>query len=146
MKVWNVKPSSIQVEVTETVLLGRGQKYVARALDLLHEYGIKIALDDFGTGHASLIHLKQFPVHALKIDRSFIEAIDQDHDDAAIVRAIIGLGHSLGLETIAEGIETLEHLRRVAAKGCDIGQGYLFSRAVPGDDVGRLAQMTMPHA
>ena len=146
LKVWNVDPSSIQIEVTETVLLGRGQKYVARALGLLHENGIKIVLDDFGTGHASLIHLKRFPVHGLKIDRSFIEAIERDYDDAAIVRATIGLGRSLGLETVAEGIETVEQLRKVAAKGCDLGQGYLFSPAVSGDQVGALTQMIMPHA
>lgn len=143
MRNSDIHPSNIHVEVTETVLLGRGQSYVYRALDLLNEAGVKIALDDFGTGHASLIHLKKFPVHFLKIDRSFIRKIAQDHDDAAIVRAIIGLGHNLGMETIAEGIETAEQLQKVTAKGCDVGQGYLFSKAVSGNEVDLLTQRIM---
>lgn len=117
----------IEVEVTEGVFLGRGAHHVARALRKLSECGIRIALDDFGTGFASLTHLKQFPVDVLKIDRSFVGGIGRNPDDMAIVRALIGLGNSLGIETVAEGIETSTQAEFVKAHGCDVGQGFLFS-------------------
>ncbi|QYE37068.1 EAL domain-containing protein (plasmid) [Polymorphobacter sp. PAMC 29334] len=139
----NVSASKIQIEITETVLLDRGQSHVKRALNLLNEAGVKIALDDFGTGHASLIHLKSFPVHFLKIDRSFIKKVTRDHDDAVIVKAMIELGHGLGIEIVAEGIETSEQLRTIIANGCDMGQGYLFSKAVPSNEVDILTQRKM---
>jgi EAL domain-containing protein (putative c-di-GMP-specific phosphodiesterase class I) len=92
---------------------------------------VRIALDDFGTGYASLVHLKQFPVNVLKIDRSFIAGIGQNPDDSAIVRALIGLGHSLGIETVAEGVETRAQASFLKTHGCDIGQGFLYSPAQP---------------
>ena len=130
---------ALQVEVTESVLLGRGQEPVLRALETLHAAGVQIALDDFGTGYGSLIHLKQFPVHTIKIDRSFVRSIGHSSDDAAIVRAIVGLARSLGIETVAEGIETEAQLRQMTRKGCDLGQGFLFSKAIPAARVPSLA-------
>ena len=133
--------SALRVEVTESVLLGAGQEPVLRALETLHGAGVHIALDDFGTGYASLIHLKQFPVHTIKIDRSFVRSIGHSSDDAAIVRAIAGLARSLGIETVAEGIETEAQLRQMTHKGCDVGQGFLFSKAIPAAQVPALAFM-----
>ncbi len=131
-------PSCIQIEVTENVFLGRGADDVEQALGRLSALGIRIALDDFGTGYASLSHLNQFPVDLLKIDRSFIQRIGQGADADAISSTVISLGHCLGLEVIAEGIETAAqeaHLRRM---GCDIGQGFLYSRALPAQQVADL--------
>ncbi len=124
-----------QLEVTETVFLGRGAEYVHRALALLSARGVKIALDDFGTGYASLRHLKQFPVDILKIDRSFVHDMEVDRDDAAIVHAVINLGRGLGIQVVAEGIETEAQATRLIELECDFGQGYLFSRAVAANRV-----------
>ena len=126
-----IDPRHLQVEVTETVFLGRGADYVERALKTLSAGGIRIALDDFGTGYASLSHLKQFPVDILKIDRSFVRNLRDDPDDAAIISAVIQLGRSLGIEIVAEGIETAAQEYLLHGRGCDYGQGFLYSKAVP---------------
>jgi diguanylate cyclase (GGDEF)-like protein len=133
--VRGLDPRMIELEVTEGVFLGRGAHHVARALAMLSENGMRIALDDFGTGYASLTHLKQFPVDVLKIDRSFVDGIGRNPDDTAIVRALIGLGSSLGIETVAEGIETTEQAEFVTSHGCDVGQGFLYSAARSADHV-----------
>jgi diguanylate cyclase (GGDEF)-like protein/PAS domain S-box-containing protein len=127
----SIAPSRLQLEVTETVFLGRGAECVERALATLSAAGVKIALDDFGTGYASLAHLKQFPVDIIKIDRSFIHDLEANPDDGAIVEAVIGLGRSLDIAVVAEGIETAEQMKRLLALGCRYGQGYLFGKAMP---------------
>jgi diguanylate cyclase (GGDEF)-like protein/PAS domain S-box-containing protein len=119
-----------QLEVTETVFLGRGAEYVHRALALLSAQGVKIALDDFGTGYASLRHLKEFPVDIIKIDRSFVRDMEADPGDEAIVRAVINLGKSLNISVVAEGIEAESQAERLLDFGCDFGQGFVFSPAV----------------
>ena len=119
-----------QLEVTETVFLGRGAEYGHRALALLSAQGVKFALDDFGTGYASLRHLKQFPVDIIKIDRSFVRDMEIDPGDEAIVRAVINLGRSLGISVVAEGIEAASQAARLLDLGCDFGQGFAFSPAV----------------
>src|SRR5690606_14595932 len=101
-----VPAGRLQLEVTETVFLGRGADYVHRALALLSANGVRIALDDFGTGYASLRHLKQFPVDIIKIDQSFVRDMHEDPGDEAIVNAVLNLGKSLGIDVVAEGIET----------------------------------------
>jgi diguanylate cyclase (GGDEF)-like protein/PAS domain S-box-containing protein len=133
-----VPPSCFQLEVTETVFLGRGAEYVERALKLLSSEGVSIALDDFGTGYASLRHLKQFPVDVIKIDQSFVQKLNVDTGDAAIVDAVIKLGKSLGIATVAEGVETRAQARHLIEAGCDFGQGHLFSKAVPARKVPSL--------
>jgi diguanylate cyclase (GGDEF)-like protein/PAS domain S-box-containing protein len=127
-----------QIEVTETVFLGRGAESVHRALALLNSQGVKIALDDFGTGYASLRHLKQFPVDIIKIDRSFVRDMEVDPGDEAIVRAVINLGKSLGIHVVAEGIESDAQAQRLVRLGCDFGQGFLFSKAVGANRVPAL--------
>jgi diguanylate cyclase (GGDEF)-like protein/PAS domain S-box-containing protein len=129
-----------QVEVTETVFLGRGAEYVHRALALLNLRGIKIALDDFGTGYASLRHLKQFPVDIIKIDQSFVRDMADDPGDEAIINAVINLGRSLGIKVVAEGIECDTQARRLLELECDFGQGFLFAKAVPAMRVPALVE------
>jgi diguanylate cyclase (GGDEF)-like protein/PAS domain S-box-containing protein len=126
-----IPPQHFEIEVTETVFLGRGAEQVERALYRLAAAGVRIALDDFGTGYASLSHLKQYPVDVLKIDRSFVSNIEQDAGDAVIVDAIGKMGNSLGMEVVAEGVETQGQVDLLLARGCVIGQGYLLGRPQP---------------
>ena len=125
----------IEVEVTEHVFLERGSDFVARALSVLNEAGVRVALDDFGTGYSSLSHLRDFPVDVVKIDKSFIEKMNADSEIAAIVAAVIDLAHSLNIEVVGEGIETEAQRAFLAERGCTLGQGYLFGRAVAADEV-----------
>jgi len=128
----------LQLEVTETVFLGRGAECVHRALALLSSQGVKIALDDFGTGYASLRHLKEFPVDIIKIDQSFVREMEVNAGDEAIIRAVINLGQSLGIAVVAEGVEVPFQANRLMRLGCDFGQGFLFSKAVPASRVPAL--------
>jgi diguanylate cyclase (GGDEF)-like protein len=131
LKEAGLGPEHVQIEVTETVLLGRAADHVGRALRRLSSAGLRIALDDFGTGYASLAHLMQFPVDALKIDKSFVRGIGRNRDAEAITKAIVNLGQSLGTEIIAEGVETSEQESYLLGLGCQTGQGYLYSKAAP---------------
>ena len=124
----------LEIEVTENVLLDRGSDKIADTLRSLHAMGVTIALDDFGTGYASLAHLKRFPVDRLKIDQSFVRDIGTDPEDAAIARTIVNLAHSLGMEVVAEGIESRAQLEFLRLHGCDIAQGYFISRPLLGVD------------
>ena len=130
-----IPPECVQVEVTESVLLGRAIDHIERTFIELAEQGIKLALDDFGTGFASLTHLKRFPIEILKIDRSFIRDLQIDAEDGAIVDALIGLGRALKIEVVAEGIETAAQCDFLRALGCAVGQGYLFGAAIPAIEV-----------
>jgi len=135
---FRVSPEHIEVEVTEQVFVERGGEYVRRALRQLHREGIQISLDDIGTGYSSLSHLRDYPVDVVKVDRSFVEQITTRPDMAAIVRAVSSLCGSLGLQVVAEGVETPEQVARLVAKGCDLGQGFLFGRPVPAADIPSL--------
>jgi diguanylate cyclase (GGDEF)-like protein len=138
MALRGLPPEAIQIEVTETVLIGRSNGQVARALKALNDCGIRIALDDFGTGYASLVHLKQYPIDTVKIDRSFVAGLTRDANDRAIVKSVISLAKDLGIKSIAEGIETAEQTAFLRSEGCDYGQGFLFSAALPVDQVSNL--------
>jgi diguanylate cyclase (GGDEF)-like protein len=130
-----VAPSLIELEVTEGVFLGNGAPQVARVLRKLSDAGVRIALDDFGTGYASLSHLKQYPVHVIKIDRSFVSSVTMSHEDRAIVRTMIDLGKSMSIEVVAEGIEDGAQLSFLRQAGCDVGQGFYFSKAAPAAEI-----------
>ena len=123
----SVDPRCLEIEITESVLLQASETTVPK-LRALKALGISIALDDFGTGYSSLSYLRQFPVDRIKIDRSFIHAIATDDRDRAIVRAIIGLGLDLGLQVIAEGVETIEQRKILNSLRCPHMQGFLFGR------------------
>jgi diguanylate cyclase (GGDEF)-like protein len=122
------------LELTEGVLIEAGRSTLA-ALDELKEMGITLGIDDFGTGYSSLSYLKRFPVDFLKVDRSFIRGLGQDPEDTVIVRAVVALGQSLGLATIAEGVETQIQLEALQQLGCDMAQGYYFARPMAADDL-----------
>ena len=126
------------MEVTETVFLGAGGNLVEHTLKTMSENGIRIALDDFGTGYASLSHLKELPIDVVKIDRSFLTDIHDDDHNAAIIRAVVGLGRSLELEVVAEGVENFDQVSYLIAHGCRTGQGYLYGKASPADRVPEL--------
>ena len=124
--------------MTESLFLGDDPATFAQ-LHRLRALGSSIALDDFGTGYSSLSLLRNFPFDKLKIDQTFVRDLPERPNCEAIVGAVAGLARSLAMTTVAEGVETDEHLARVAAAGCDEVQGYLFSRPVPGSDLVRVA-------
>jgi EAL domain-containing protein (putative c-di-GMP-specific phosphodiesterase class I) len=125
----------VEVEITERVLLDGRLDAVSSVLKTFCDQGIKIALDDFGTGYASLTHLKRFPVDHIKIDRSFVQDLEQDPDDEAIIAAVIGLGRSLNLQITAEGVETTGQAQRLREMGCEYAQGYYFAQPMAGSDL-----------
>jgi diguanylate cyclase (GGDEF)-like protein/PAS domain S-box-containing protein len=131
-----VDPSRVALEMTESVLM-RDAEETLSVLRALKDLGVRLHVDDFGTGYSSLSYLKRFPVDAVKVDRSFVDGLANDPEDIAIVEAIISLAHTLGIEVIAEGVESLPQLQALQAMGCESAQGYLFSRPVPAQDVAR---------
>ncbi|XKV47985.1 EAL domain-containing protein [Pseudomonas sp. nanlin1] len=130
MQVYRLPPRSLELEVTETGLM-EDISTAAQHLLSLRRSGALIAIDDFGTGYSSLSYLKSLPLDKIKIDKSFVQDIMDDDDDATIVRAIIQLGKSLNMQVIAEGVETLEQEAYIIAEGCHEGQGYLYSKPLP---------------
>jgi len=127
-----LKPACLDLEITESMLMQDAESAV-RMLAGLKSLGLTISLDDFGTGYSSLAYLKRFPIDAVKVDRSFVQDITADPDDASITRAVITMAHHLKLQVVAEGVETAEQLALLISHQCDIVQGYFFSRplAVP---------------
>ncbi|MFA5371614.1 MAG: GGDEF domain-containing phosphodiesterase, partial [Sideroxydans sp.] len=125
-------PQALELELTEAVAMDDPQA-AAAVMDALYAHGIRMSIDDFGTGYSSLSYLKRFKVHKLKIDQSFVRDIGSDPEDKAIVGAIINMASSLGLHTIAEGVETAEQLAFLRLHGCDEVQGYYFSKPLTAD-------------
>jgi diguanylate cyclase (GGDEF)-like protein len=127
-----LEPHRLVLEITETVLM-HDRDAAAATLWLLKGLGVRIAIDDFGTGYSSLAYLRRFPIDMLKVAREFVDGLGRDAHDDVITRAIVELANTLGLLTVAEGIETTQQSETVAALGCDIAQGYLYSRPIEAD-------------
>jgi EAL domain-containing protein (putative c-di-GMP-specific phosphodiesterase class I) len=125
---------SLTVEITETAIMRNVSTVVAR-LAVLKEAGVRIAIDDFGTGYSSLAYLQQFPVDTLKIDRSFISTMSDSPESSALIRTLVQLGKTLGLETLAEGIEESAQYSQLERDQCDSGQGYLYARPLDADAI-----------
>ncbi len=129
-----VPPDQLEVELTEEIFI-QNIEHNMNQLTRLNQLGVHLAIDDFGVGYSSLGYLRDFPVDLLKIDRSFITNVIERHDDAVITRAVINLAHNLGIEVVAEGVETAEQLRFLKNHRCDLIQGYFISRPVPADEL-----------
>jgi len=134
MQEFSLQPGALQMELTESVLM-RNPTQALQTLGYLHANGIGVALDDFGTGFSSMSYLQHLPLDSLKIDRVFVKDVETNPRNAAICRALLSLGHSMGLSVIAEGVETDGQHRWLAAHGCDQVQGYLLGRPMPLQDI-----------
>jgi EAL domain-containing protein (putative c-di-GMP-specific phosphodiesterase class I) len=130
-------PGSLIIEVTESTLMRDAHATVSR-LKNLKEIGVMIAIDDFGTGYSSMAYLRQFPVDVLKIDRSFVADMDGSADATALIHTLVELGRTLGLITLAEGIEDAAQLEGLRSERCDSGQGFIFSKPVSPEQIERL--------
>ena len=140
---YDLQPQQIGLEITESVAM----KAIDSNLKLLETFrarGHKISVDDFGTGYSSLAYLKRFPLDTLKIDRAFIQELAPDTDDFIIAKAIIDLGHSLGLKIVAEGVETQAQLKLLQELGCDLGQGFYFQKASTGEMISQCYERGLP--
>ena len=132
-------PGTLMLELTESALLENEEEVLGR-LEKLRALGVSLVIDDFGAGFTALRFLKRFPVHALKIDRSFIDGIGRDTSDGAIVSALIAMSRGLRLTVVAEGVETEGQLRFLREEGCSQAQGFLFSRPLPAEDFAALVR------
>jgi diguanylate cyclase (GGDEF)-like protein/PAS domain S-box-containing protein len=130
----NIEPESLEFEITEGVLM-IGKSYIDGALAELHSLGVKLSMDDFGTGYSSLSYLRKYSFDVLKIDRSFINGITLKISDCDLVKATIAMAHSLGLQVVAEGVELREQLTLLEELGCDLVQGYYFSKPIPAKEL-----------
>ncbi|VAW79471.1 diguanylate cyclase/phosphodiesterase (GGDEF & EAL domains) with PAS/PAC sensor(s) [hydrothermal vent metagenome] len=127
-------PHALELEITESVVM-QDQKHTIQQLKILNANGFRLAIDDFGTGYSSLSYLKHFPVHTLKLAQPFVHGLPEDPGDVAITRAVIALAHNLGLEVVAEGVETLAQFEFLKTEMCDFVQGYLWSKPLPGKEL-----------
>ncbi len=130
LRKWQIPPESLILEVTENALMDDPAKAM-EVITALAALRSRISIDDFGTGYSSLGYLKDLPANEMKIDKCFVQSMHESESDATIVQSTVGLAHGLGLKVVAEGIETEEHCRELAAIDCDVGQGYLFSKPLP---------------
>jgi diguanylate cyclase (GGDEF)-like protein/PAS domain S-box-containing protein len=135
LDAYGLPASLLELEITETAFLGDRVDKVLATLELLRGSGVLVALDDFGTGFSSLAHLRQFPVDVIKIDRSFVSGIEAGGEDRAIVEAVLYLGRTLGMTTVAEGIETPAQAEFVRAHNCTLGQGFLLGKPIPASEI-----------
>jgi diguanylate cyclase (GGDEF)-like protein len=144
LQLSGVAPAQVELEITEGAVMDDADAAIEE-MRALRDMGLQLAIDDFGTGHASLAYLKRFPINRLKIDRSFVHELAVQRENAAIVRAVVQLGHSLGLSVVAEGVEQPQEERFLREWGCDLMQGYLFARPMPAEAASAmLAQQSTP--
>jgi predicted signal transduction protein with EAL and GGDEF domain len=137
LRLSGLPASHLELEITESTAMGN-VGVASETLKRLQAMGVRVSLDDFGTGYSSLYYLKQFPINALKIDKFFVQHAPEDPDDAAIVQAIVSMAHSLGLKIVAEGVETAEQLAFLRGLGCEMIQGFIFSRPLPAQALGEI--------
>ncbi len=137
VKETNIRPECLKLEITESAVMENAEIAI-RMLRQFRELGINISVDDFGTGHSSLSYLHRFPINTLKIDRSFVNSMEDEIENGEIVRTIIALAKSLNLDVIAEGIETTRQLEQLKILDCEYGQGFLFSRPVPEREIEQI--------
>jgi ActR/RegA family two-component response regulator len=142
---WDLPAKHVELELTEDMMTGNVERVIA-TMNALKGRGLRISLDDFGTGYSSLNYLSQFPIDILKIDQSFVSNISSSSAAAGICRAIITLGHQLGMAVLAEGVETAAQVGYLRRNGCDLFQGYYFGKAVPATEAFELLlKRHMPH-
>jgi diguanylate cyclase (GGDEF)-like protein/PAS domain S-box-containing protein len=141
LKETGMDPKYLELEITESIAMHNVDSTIAK-LQGLKKLGVQISIDDFGTGYSSLSYLQRFPIDTLKIDQSFIREIKHDSNDAAIVLAVIAMAHSLKLKVIAEGVETADQMNYLKSSGCDLMQGYLFSRPIPVEEFEKMLVAT----
>jgi EAL domain-containing protein (putative c-di-GMP-specific phosphodiesterase class I) len=139
-----VPPKQLKIEVTESTVMEHSERSMSVLLDL-SRLGVSLSTDDFGTGYSSLSYLQQFPFDRLKIDRSFIRQMVESDKGKAIVKTILMLGENLGIEVVAEGIETEQQLESLLRLGCSYGQGYLFARPMTTEEARSVVEEGLPH-
>ena len=132
-----LESSALELEITETAVMDRSEAGM-QALADLRALGVRLVLDDFGTGYSSLAYLRHLPLDTIKVDRAFVTELDEKDPNVAIVQAVLSLAHGLGINVVAEGIETPNQMQRLRELGCDLGQGYLWSRPLPALDAAAL--------
>jgi EAL domain-containing protein (putative c-di-GMP-specific phosphodiesterase class I) len=140
LKTTGVEQGSVKIEITESEMM-ESPNEVSEVLHQLKAQHIDTCLDDFGTGYSSLSHLQRLPITFLKIDQSFVRRLGSEDDALAIVKTIVALAHQLGRKVIAEGVETADHLAILRSLGCEYGQGYLFAKPIPADEVVKLLML-----
>jgi EAL domain-containing protein (putative c-di-GMP-specific phosphodiesterase class I) len=144
LQATGLEPQYLELELTESVLMGHVESTTV-VLRQLKAIGVRLAVDDFGTGFSSLSNLTRFPIDSLKLDQSFVHNMIADSNYAIVVRAVIGMAKSLKQSIVAEGVETIEQLAFLQSHGCDEGQGFYFSRSVPGQQFSNLLEMPFQH-
>ena len=132
-----INPACLKLELTESAVMENAESVISM-MKQIRELGIQLSIDDFGTGYSSLSYLHRFPINTLKVDRSFVNTMEDGSENGEIVRTVIALAKTLRLDVIAEGIETIHQLHQLRVLGCEYGQGYLFSRPVPADEAEKL--------
>jgi len=139
IKDTGIDPESLKLELTESAVMENAEAAI-QMLKQIKETGVRVSIDDFGTGYSSLSYLHRFPIDLLKVDRSFVSAMDNNTENGEIVRTVIALAKALNLKVVAEGIESLHQFHQLRVLGCEYGQGYLFSRPLPVTDIERLLE------
>jgi EAL domain-containing protein (putative c-di-GMP-specific phosphodiesterase class I) len=132
-----IDPSYLKLELTESAVMENAESAILM-LKQIKETGVQISIDDFGTGYSSLSYLHRFPIDLLKVDRSFVSAMEENSENGEIVRTVIALAKALDLNVVAEGIESVHQFHQLRILGCEYGQGYLFSKPLPIKDIERL--------
>jgi EAL domain-containing protein (putative c-di-GMP-specific phosphodiesterase class I) len=133
----NLEPTSLILEITESSAMENAEQTI-RIFEKLRKIGVSISIDDFGTGYSSLSYLHRLPFDSLKIDRSFVSDVNKQTENAQILQTIVSLAQNLNLRTVAEGIETVEQLKVLQDLRCDLGQGFLFSKPLPKNEIENL--------